>query len=93
MTTYQEYAEEKKAFFTKHNYSFSIQTSYMDEYGCWNKRYVFEDNAVWYEDYMPVIESGEAFIRGLKIPVEAKLLRTEYWDTDNSKSRYLYEKF
>ncbi len=80
--TYKEYIEEKKAFFQKHNCTFSEYTSPMDEYGRYYKAYNFEDGAQWFESmsFAPV-------------EAEVKMFKTEYWNTDNATSKFYYEKF
>ena len=75
--TYKEYIEEKKAFFQRHNYTFSEYISPTDEYGRYYKAYTFEDGAQWFES----------------MSFEVKMFRTEYWNTDNATSKFYYEKF
>lgn len=94
MTTvsYKQYNGEKKSFFEKHEHDFKCDTSSMDEYGRYWKTYVFADGAVWYEAMCPTYESTEVEIKMVKVTVEIKMLRTEFWSTE-SGSKYYYEKF
>ena len=90
---YQEYTTLKDAFFKKHNYDFRIEISPMDEYGHYHKDYVFDDCAVWYEDMCPTFEQATVEIKKVNVNVEVKMLRTEFYSTDDATSHYYYEKF
>ena len=91
--SYNDYVNEKKAFFSKHHTDFRCETSSMDEYGCYHKTYVFADNAIWYETMSPAYETAEVEIKLVKVQVEVKMLRTEFFNTDNASSKYYFEKF
>lgn len=90
--SYKQYEQERKAFFEKHDYDYRVETSQMDEYGRYYKTYMFEDGAVWYEAMSPTFEKVEVEVQLVKVTVEVKMLRTEYWSTE-TKSKYYYEKF
>lgn len=90
--SYKQYEQERKAFFEKHDYDYRVETSQMDEYGRYYKTYMFEDGAVWYEAMSPTFEKAEVEVQLVKVTVEVKMLRTEYWSTE-TKSKYYYEKF
>lgn len=90
---YKEYTQQKDAFFKKHNYDFRIETSSMDEYGRYHKDYIFDDGAVWHEDMCPTFEEATVEIKKVNVKVEVKMLRTEFYNTDNATSNYYYEKF
>ena len=92
VVSYKQYAEDKKSFFEKHDYNYTLDTSPMDEYGRYTKTYIFEDGKVWYEVMSPTFESTEVEIHLVKVKVEVKMLRTEYWSSE-SPSKYYYEKF
>lgn len=87
------YDKEKREFFQKHDNDFSCDTSSMDEYGCYHKEYVFEDGAVWYEVMSPEYADYEVEVKLVKIHETIKMFRTEFWSSDNSSSKYYYEKF
>ena len=91
--TYKEYMGMKRAFFEKHNYDFRTETSPMDEYGRYVKTYNFEDGAQWFEQMSPEYVREIVKIKLAQVEVEVKMLRTEYWNTENASSRYYYEKF
>ena len=55
------------------------------------KTVCFEDGHAWEEVTEPVYETVEVEKHGLKFTVPVKMYRTEIWDSENSKSRYLYE--
>lgn len=90
---YREYNNDKQAFFKNHKNDFQCTTSPMDEYGCYHKEYVFTDNAIWYEVMSPEYVKASVEIKLVNVDVEVKMLRTEYWNTDNASSKYYYEKF
>lgn len=93
---YDEYSNEKKSFFRKHDSDFNTHTSEMDEYGRYSKEYVFKDGAVWYELMGPeyAVEDVELSVKGISIKtkIEVKLFKTEFWSTE-SCSKYYYEKY
>ena len=95
--TYDQFETIKDAFFKKHHHDFVIETSPMDQYGVYHKEYYFNDGAVWYERYSPEYRKTEftANIEGVTIKKteNVKLFCTEAWNTDNSKSIFLYELF
>ena len=90
---YQEYTTKKNAFFEKHKYDFRVSTSPMDVYGRYCKDYIFEDGASWHEVVSPTFESATTEIKKVKINVEVKMLRTEFYNTDDATSNCYYEKF
>lgn len=94
---YPEYDKEKQEFFRKHKHDFEVFTSPMDKNSRYMKTYLFADNSVWYE----VITTAKEFIadavaevRGVEIPIKqvVTLCETEYWNTDNAGTKYLYER-
>ena len=93
ISNYDEYMADKKAFFNKYNNDFEVQTSQMDSYGSYSKTYIFSDNAIWYEVMTPTYEQATVEIKKVMVKVEVKMLRTEYFSTDDAHSKYYYEKF
>ena len=93
VVNYKEYEELKKRFFEKHDYNYSIETSQMDEYGCYHKEYIFEDGNIWHESYRPTYEKAVVEIKKVSVEVEVKMFCTEFWNTEDSKSKCMYEKF
>ena len=93
VVSYKRYSDEKDQFFRSHKNDFRIETSTMDEYGRYYKDYLFEDGAIWHEDMSPVFESATVEIKMVKVSVEVKMMRVEYYNTDDSTSRYYYEKW
>ena len=90
---YAEYNAEKMEFFNNHKNDFKCDTSSMDQYGRYWKTYVFEDGAIWYEALSTEYIQQEIEVKCCKVNVEIKMFRTEFWSTDDSKSKYYYEKF
>ena len=91
--SYNAYDELKKDFFRKHHNDYKIKTGPMDGYGNWNKDYVFEDGSVWSEVYSKVVEPIEVEVHYCKVRGVVTLLKTEFYSTDDSKSRYYYEEY
>lgn len=89
---YDTYSKEKKEFFEKHS-DFQIYTSSMDVYGRYWKTYRFENGAEWYEAMTPEYVRQEVEIKLCKTTIEVKMLRIEFWSSDNAKSKFYYEKF
>lgn len=87
---YDEYEYDKKMFFRKHYNDFQCETRGSSaEY--YIKTYTFVDNAVWYEIMQKKIVEQELEINYCHIKVDIELLETEYWNSDNSDSKYYYE--
>ena len=91
--SYNDYVNEKQVFFNEHHNDFRCETSSMDKYGRYYKTYVFADNAIWYETMSPTYEIAEVEIKLVKVQVEVKMLRTEFWNTDDANSKFYFEKF
>lgn len=96
-TTYAEYDKEYTAFAIKHN-----KTAERKEYSnIWGdtirKMICWTDGATWWEitdtDRVEEVEV-ETEIHGIKVTVkqDVHFRRTEYWSTENSRSRFFYEK-
>lgn len=94
--SYETYRADKESFLKKHP-DWTVDTSSMDEYGRYRKCYVTTDGALFVEEMCPVWETAEAEaeLHGVKVTVknDIKMMRTEYYSTDDSKSRYYYEKW
>ena len=90
--SYTDYMAEKRAFFVKHKYAYTTDTSPMDEYGRYYKTYTFIDGAIWYETMSPEYVETTFEVKLVKITQSIKMLRTEFWSTE-SQSKYYYEKF
>lgn len=90
---YEKYSSDKKAFLEAHDYEYRVVTSPMDKYGTYHKEYVAEDGAIFYEIISQPAETVTVEIHKVTISVPVKFLRTEYWSSDDSSSKYYYEKF
>lgn len=89
---YKTYMTEKMDFVSKHNHDFIIETSPMDDYGCYYKTYIFADGAMWYEKMSPEVCPAIAEVHGVKCKVEVKLFKTEFWSSE-AGSKFYYEQF
>lgn len=97
--SYRECAEEKAKFLNSLG-DWGCDTSPMNQYGIYSKHYFSKDPdscACWFEVMEPVYETVEAEVevRGIKVTLHetVKLLRTEFWSTADSVSKYHYERF
>ena len=92
--TYEEYCKDLNSFVDKHSrkYDFKVYTSPFEN-NQYRKTVCFEDGSVFTEiNEMDVVEDVEVEVHGLKIKTEVHLIRHEYWSTDDSSSKYWYEK-
>ena len=90
--TFKEYVEDKKAFFEKHKFDYTVETSSLDEYDRYHKTYSFKDGALWMEIMSPSYEQIEIEIKKVKVTTGITLYRTEYWSSEQG-SKYYYEKY
>lgn len=93
---YEEYGNAKHDFIKKHGKGeWHVDTSSMDEYGRYHKEYIFSDGAIWYEIMGPEYFKQEIEVAHtmVKVEVEVKMFRTEFWNSDNAQSKFYYEKF
>lgn len=87
--TLKEMENEFVEFARKHDNDFKVVTSPMvDNY--YRKNYYFADGSEWIECNDIVIENVEAEIHGIKVVASVKMTRCEYWNTDDSRSKYVY---
>jgi len=87
----KEYYELLQKFVNNHEVA-NVETSSMIN-GEWNKKYFCEDGAFGTEINRVIYEQVEVEVKGLKIKVDVKLLETEWFDTDNGASIYMYQKY
>ena len=90
--TYNEYRNDKQKFFKKHKNDFNTYTSPLDEYNRYYKTYTFADGAIWTEVMSTEWETAEVEVKKVKVTVEVKMFRTEYYSTE-TPSKYYYEKY
>ena len=95
-TTMKEYNDIKTLFYRKHATENGIHESGMiDEYGRIHKNVYFNDGAEWHEVSEKIREEATTTvnIHGIakEVATYIDLFRTEYFNTDNSESRYMYE--
>lgn len=90
-TTYREYNEEITKFAQKHNKKSEcrIYTSGMEN-NRYHKEYCWADGANWYEVTELITEDVTVEVHGLTFTTTVEMWRTEYWSTEDSKSKYFY---
>lgn len=86
------YGIHKSEFLLRHG-DFKIITSGLDDAQRYRKAYVCEDDAVWTEINGPEDVTEEVYVKGVPVLVTVKLFRTEFWSTDDSRSRYTYSNY
>ncbi len=93
MTTFAEFDREYTAFAIKHNKKAERKEYTEMTDGVIRKMVCWEDGATWYEvTETNYSEQVEVEVHGITMTVTLPLRRTEYWSTDDSKSKYFYEK-
>ena len=90
---YNEFTRLKKVFFGNHNHDFQCETSPMDQYGVYYKSYNFRDGATWYERMSPEFIDTQVTVAYNTIPLTIKMLKVEFWNSDNAFSKFYYEVF
>lgn len=82
------FKEEAKLFFDKHGNDYEERNSCEDTDEFY-RIFFFKDGSCWCEKYTDVYEKGNTEIHGIKIEVDVKLQKVEYWSTE-SKIKYFY---
>lgn len=92
-TTYESYMKEKVKFIRKHNKKSecSVFTSPMEN-NRYHKEYCWNDGHEWIEITELIEEKANVRVHGILITVPVKFWKTEFWSTENPKSKYLYER-
>lgn len=91
IVTMKQYYEVIQKFVAKHSIE-KVETSpFVD--GQYYKNYLGENGSAGTEINRVVYETVEVEVKGLKVKVEVKLLETEWFDTDNGKSIYMYQRY
>ena len=94
IVNYQTFENDLNSFISKHSKKsdLHIWTSPLKD-GEYRKEYLFEDGASFYEiNRMNYSEQVEIEVHGLWMMVEVKMIRHEYFSTDEGTSKYWYEK-
>lgn len=90
---YDEYIM-KKTEFLKWLGEWRCDTSQIDEYGCYRKTY-YGAKGCWHESISPRTEiiDTECEAHGImvKLTKEVHFIRTEFWNSYDSRSFYMYE--
>lgn len=91
---YEEYAEDLTRFINKHSIKSKLTEIWTSQFenNMYRKAYMFEDGAEFWEVNRVIYERAASEIKGIRFTVDVKLIEHEYWSTDDSKSRYWYEK-
>ena len=92
---YSEYQKDLNEFIKRHSKKSDLHvwTSALVD-GEYHKEYLFEDGNGFYKiNNMNYIEKVEIEVHGLIVIAEVKMVKHEYYSTDDSVSKYWYEKF
>lgn len=94
IVTYKDYSDDLKKFINKHSAKSELTEVVTSSYenGMYRKSYLYEDGSEFFEVNRTVRAKANAETVGLKFEIEVKLIEHEYWSTDESKSKYWYEK-
>ena len=87
----KDYENDKMAFFKKHDFDYKVLTCDMES-NRYQKVYVFEDGAEWYELSGKVIKEAEFEMHGLRFRKDIEFFKTEFWSSE-AASKYFYEKW
>lgn len=88
----KEYYERLGKFVNKHRVE-NIVTRAFENNGL-IKEYVCEDGAIGWEANRKIYETRKVeVVEGLIVKVTIELLETKWWDTDDSISIYMYERY
>lgn len=91
---YNEYENDLNSFIKKHSKKSDLHvwTSPLTN-GEYHKEYLFEDGNGFYEiNNMNYTEEIELEVHGIKAKAEVKMVKHEYWSTDEGTSKYWYER-
>lgn len=85
------YARIRKFLDSQDIDDYNVETSAFED-NSYHKIYRFVNGAVGIEHNRIITEEVEVEVKGLKVKVEVKLLETEWYDTNDATSIYMYEK-
>lgn len=91
IVTNKEYYERVREF-VSNNDMYRVETSPLES-DTYIKTYYCENGACGHEINRVVYEDVEVEVKGLKFKVTVKLLETEWFDSINAESIYMYERF
>lgn len=93
--SYNDYKKALNDFYLKHQkrgHEIHIKTSRLQS-NMYTKEYISTDGSIFTEvNSTNLIEDVPVSIHGLHFTVPVKFFRTEFYSTDDSKSKYFYEK-
>lgn len=93
MATMKDYYEDLRDFCARNGkYECKVYTSPLIK-NSYHKEFCYSNGATFYEISDVVVEQVEVEVHGVRVLVEVKLRRLEYWSTTNSKSKFVYERF
>ena len=92
-TTFAEFDKEYTAFAIKHNKKAERREYTELTDGVIHKMVCWSDGATWYEvTETKYSEQVEVEVHGINVNVNIPMRRTEYWNTEDSRSKYFYER-
>lgn len=91
--SFKEYQDDLKEFCQHHNKKAecTVYTSPMVN-NVYTKYFMYSDGATFTEVNDFVTEDVKVEAHGMVMTVPVKFFRTEYYSTDNSKSKFVYQK-
>lgn len=92
-TTFAEFDKEYTAFARKHNAKAERKEYTQMGNGVIRKMVCWSDGATWWEvTETEHAEDVEIEVHGVKMTVTVPMRKTEYWSTENGKSKHFYER-
>lgn len=90
--SYKEYIKAKREFYLKHSTEFAPY-EVRDSVGVANHKAVhFDDGASWHETTEPVTEMVVVSLHGECFEEPVDFYRTEFWNSEDGISSFLYER-
>lgn len=89
--SYKEYSKEKANFLLRHG-EWKVETSPLQG-TVYYKTYICEDGAVWYERMEKRTLYKVVEINGFDTTASVDIQETEFWHSDDSASKLMYEKW
>lgn len=94
--TYKEYSDDLINFINKHSAKSELADIHTSPFqnGLYHKSYIFADGSEFTEvnRIRKVEAEAETKVANLRFTILIELVEHEYWSTDDSESKYWYEK-
>lgn len=89
---YNDYTTDFTRFCKEHGCLDTVHTSSMENNG-YHKEYIFKDGAIFHEICQKVVEKVEVIVHNVLVPATVTLFRTDWFSSDDFRSKFYYETF